>query len=144
MNVLVNLLKRRRFRLYGDAEEAVPKAKAHGFKTAIVTTIAHFKFEEAIKPIRECFDFVMTGYEAGCDKSNPKMYRRLLEILRIRPYEVVMIGDDLQLDVELPRRLGMKAILLDRNRRETGQSVDASVYDLNEAMEIVINKLWRK
>ncbi|MCJ7423621.1 hypothetical protein MUP01_05055 [Candidatus Bathyarchaeota archaeon] len=56
------------------------EAKKSGFKTAIVTTIARFKFEKAIQPISKHIDFVMTGYEAGCDKSNPKMYLRVLEV----------------------------------------------------------------
>jgi len=40
--------------------------------------IAYFKFKKAIKPIRKYFDVIMTGYKAGCDKTNPKMYKKLL------------------------------------------------------------------
>jgi putative hydrolase of the HAD superfamily len=82
----------------------------------------------------------MTGYEAGCDKSNPRMYKKVLEILGVKPQEAVMIGDDMQLDVFLPKRLGINVILLDRERKipSDGRLVDASVYDLNEAMETII------
>lgn len=114
-------------------------ARNSGFKTAIVTTIAHFKFEKAIQPIRKYLDFVMTGYEAGCDKSNPKMYRKVLEILAVKPEEAIMIGDDMQLDILLPS-VGHKQILLDREGKNRGQSVDAFVYNLNEAMETIIRR----
>jgi beta-phosphoglucomutase-like phosphatase (HAD superfamily) len=62
----------------------------------------HFKLERAVQPIRNYFDFVMTGYEVICDKSNPKMYLRVLEILEVRPSETVVIGDDIQLDALFP------------------------------------------
>jgi putative hydrolase of the HAD superfamily len=110
----------------------------------VVTTIAFFKFKEALNPIKKHLDFVMTGYEAGCDKSNPRMYKKVLQILDVKPEEAVMIGDELELDVRLPKRLGINAILLDREGKNKGQPVDASVYDLNEAMKIIINKQDQK
>jgi HAD superfamily hydrolase (TIGR01549 family) len=143
LDTIVKLLERRPYKLYPDAAEAVVKAKENDFKTAIITTIAHFQFKEAMLPIREYFDFVMTGYEAGCDKSNPKMYKKLLEILEVGPREAVMIGDNMQLDILLPRRLGINTILLDRERKSEGKLVDAFVYDLNEAMETIIRKLGK-
>ena len=137
---IVKLLESRPYQLYPEAANAVVTAKKNGFKTAIVTTIALFKFEEAIQPIREYLDFVMTGYEAKCDKSNPRMYKRVLEILNVKPEEAIMIGDELPLDIELPKKLGMHTLLLDREGKKKGQSVDAFVYSLDEAMETIINK----
>ncbi len=137
---IIKLLKSRPYQLYQDARSAVPMAKNSGFKTAVVTTIAYFKFKDALLPIRKHLDLVMTGYEAGCDKSNPRMYQRVLQILGVRPQEAVMIGDELELDSLLPKRLGIDAILLNRKDKDKGQSVDAFVYDLNEAMETIINK----
>jgi len=135
---VATLYKNHPYQLYPDAVQAVAKAKGYGFRTAIVTTIAHFKFEDTIQPIRKCFDFVMTGYEAGCDKSNRKMYLKVLEILRVKPSEAVMIGDDMQLDILLPRNLGINTILLDREGKHVNKSVDAVVCNLNQAMEFVL------
>jgi putative hydrolase of the HAD superfamily len=143
LDSIVRLLESRPYKLYADAAEAVAEAKENGFKTATVTTIAKLQFKEALRPIWKCFDFVMTGYEAGCDKSNPKMYGKVLEVLKVKPYEAVMIGDDPQLDIALPRRLGINTILLDRERKNEGKLVDASVYDLNEAMETIIRKFGK-
>ena len=139
---IVRRLENRPYRLQWDVAEAIRKTKQHGFKTAIVTTIAHFQFKDAIKPIRKRFDFIMTGYEAGCDKTNPKMYRKVLEILNVKPEEAVMIGDDVQVDILLPKRVGMKAILLDReNKNSECQHADAVVNNLNDAVETVIRKI---
>lgn len=117
LDTIVKLFESKPYQLYSDAAEAVVKAKKNGFKTAIVTTIAYFKFKKAVKPVRKHFDFIMTGYEAKCDKTNPKMYRKVLEILKVEPKEAVMIGDDVSIDILLPKRLGMNAILLDREGR---------------------------
>jgi putative hydrolase of the HAD superfamily len=137
---VVKLLESKPYQLYPDAAEAVITAGNNGFKTAIVTTIAHFKFEKAIQPIRKYLDFVMTGYEAGCDKSNLKMCRKVLEILGVKPEEAIMIGDDMRLDILFPSHLGINTMLWDREGKNRGQSVDAFVYSLNEAMETIIRR----
>jgi len=141
LSELVKLLESRPYQLYPDAAEAVIKAKKNGFKTAVVTTIAHFHFNEAVEPIRKYFDFIMTGFEAGCDKSNPKMYRKTLEVLQVLPSEAVMIGDHLEIDVLLPKKLGIHAILLDREGNiRSSPPADAVAKDLNEAVEIIIQR----
>lgn len=136
---VVKLLKRRPYKLYPDAAEAVIKAKQGGMKTAIVTTIAHFQFQKAVKPLREYFDFIMTGFEAGCDKTNPRMYKRVLEILNVEPREAVMIGDNADIDVDLPKRLGIHAIFLDRTGQNAKPSTaDAIANSLPEAVETAL------
>jgi putative hydrolase of the HAD superfamily len=141
LSAIVKLLESKPYQLYPDAAEAVIKAKEKGFKTAIVTTIAYFQFKKAIQPIRNYFDFIMTGYEAGCDKTNPKMYRKVLEILNVRPEEAVMIGDDVPIDIVLPKKLGINAVLLNRERKNVERSpADAVIHSLDEAVETVIRK----
>ena len=56
----------------------------------------------------------MTGSEAGCDKSNPKMYLGVLEKLRVAPEKAVVIGDDGYVDVILPKKIGMRTIQIIR------------------------------
>jgi HAD superfamily hydrolase (TIGR01549 family) len=143
LDSVVKLFESKPYRLYPDAAEAIPKAKKCGFKTAIVATIAHFQFDEAIRPVKQYIDFVMTGYEAKCDKSNPRMYLRVLEALGVDPQEAIMIGDDFELDVLLPKKLSINTLMLNRNRETKRQSVDAFVYDLDEAMETVIRRHGR-
>lgn len=139
---IVRLLRSRPYQLYPDAADAVVRAKRSGFKTAIVTTIAYFQFKKAVGPIRSCLDFIMTGYEAGCDKSNPKMYKRLLEVLGVESDEAVMIGDSVFIDIILPKRLGMSAILLNRSERCVKcEQADAVVNDLYQALDFIVNQL---
>ena len=130
---------RNRYLLFRDAVQAVRRAKTLALKTAIVTTIPDFAFASAIGPIRDCFDSVMTGYKARCEKSNPLMHRKTLEELNISPYRAVMIGDELLVDIKIPKSLGMSTILLDR-KNETPKKpheADERAETLTEAMAIV-------
>lgn len=143
LNGLATMFERGKYELYPDAAEAVKMAKAHGFKTTIVTTIARFKFAEALEPIKKYFDVIVTGHEAGCEKTNPKMYRKTLEFLKVKPNEAVMIGDTLKIDVILPKKLGIFTVLLDRNETtEESYPADAVATDLKQALEIVVR--WSK
>jgi HAD superfamily hydrolase (TIGR01549 family) len=141
LSAIVKLLESKPYQLYPDVAGAVIKARENGFKTAIVTTIAYFQFKKTIQPIRNYFDFIMTGYEAGCDKTNPKMYRKVLEILNARPEEAVMIGDDVPIDIILPKKLGINAILLNREGKNVEYpQADAVINNLNKAVETIIRK----
>ena len=135
---LAKLYERSQFELYPDALEVVKKAKEHRLKTAIVTTIALFKFQKALEPLLPYLDTIVTGYEARCEKSNPKMFRRTLEILNVKPSEAVMIGDDVSIDIMISKKLGIHTVLLDREHKMGGdKSSDAVAENLLEAVKII-------
>ena len=140
---VAKLYEKNVFELYSDALSAVCRAKEIGLKTAIVTTTPRFWFEKDIKQILGYIDFVCTGYEAGCDKSNPKMYRTIIERFEVSPQEAIVVGDDIDLDILIPRKLGMKTILLNRSgESKDTREPDAVVSNLDEAMELVT--VWAK
>jgi len=135
---------RNRYSLFSDTTPAVRKAKGLGLKTAIVTTIPDFVFSSAITPIRDCFDIVMTGRRATCEKSNPSMHKQTLEELETIPEQAVMIGDELLVDIKIPKELGMHTILLDRSNKfkKKPHEADKKAKTLIEAMTIV--EKWHK
>jgi len=144
LEAIVKLLESKPYQLYPDTAEVVINAKKNGFKTATVTTIAYFQFKKALQPIKKYLDLIMTGYEAKCDKTNPRMYRKVLEILNVKPEEAVMIGDDVPIDILLPKRLGINAILLNREGKNLEcPQADAVENNLNEAMETIIRKFGK-
>jgi FMN phosphatase YigB (HAD superfamily) len=135
---------RNHYSLFSDAAPAVRKAKQLGLKTAIVTTIPDFAFSSAIMPIRDYFDTVMTGRRASCEKSNPSMHKQTLEELETIPEQAIMIGDELLVDIKIPKRLGMHTILLDRSNKykKKPHETDKKAKTLTEAMTIV--EEWHK
>jgi FMN phosphatase YigB (HAD superfamily) len=136
--------RRNTYTLFPDAAPAFVKAKRLGMKTAIVTTIPDFVFYSAIKAIKDHFDVIMTGYRAGCEKSNPLMHRKTLKELDVMPTQAVMIGDELLVDVKIPKKLGMRTILLDRENtvQNKPDEADDKASTLTEAMAIL--EKWEK
>ncbi len=130
---------RNRYYLFPDTAQAVERVKQLGLKAAIVTTIPDFAFTSAIEPIKDCFDLVMTGYRAGCEKSNPLMHKKTLKELNASPRQAVMIGDELLVDIKIPKSLGMRTILLDRKNEVSKKpsEADERTETLTEAVAII-------
>lgn len=128
--------------LFPDTEDAIDRAKKAGLRTAMVTTIAGFKYRRDLHPILQRIDLLVDGYKFHCEKSNPKIYLKTLEALGVNAHEAVMIGDDIELDIKTPRRLNMKTILLDRTGHFSSSSdcedADAVVRNLNQAIETAL------
>lgn len=59
--------------------------------------------------------------------------------MKVKPDETVMIGDNLQVDVLLPKKLGIHAILLDRKGQNLKcQAAKAVANNLRQALEIIL------
>ncbi len=138
---VVREYQRTRWNSLPFAKEAVRRAKKLGLKTALVTSIARFRFERDIRGILDRIDLIVDGSTFHCDKSGPQIYLRTLQALKVRPGEAVMIGDELEGDVLIPTRIGMRAILV-RTEKPSWEESQASggqvvARDLRHAMGIV-------
>ncbi len=111
------------FRLYPDTTTTVKALHGRGYKTGIITTTPKFHFEKAIRSIEKCFEAIVTGYEAMCEKSNPRIYLYAVECLGVQPSQALMIGDTMKLDIENPQRLGIHGVLLNRFEKKVPQNI---------------------
>lgn len=134
---LSSIYSESRFELFPEAVEAVRRAKTLSLKTAIATTTPKFWFQNNISPIIDHIDFICTGYEAGCEKSNPRIYRRILKALQVEPEEAVVIGDNIELDIRNPKSLGIRAIHINKDNNDDEKIADATVNNVLEAMNVV-------
>ncbi|MFB0558848.1 MAG: HAD family hydrolase [Candidatus Bathyarchaeia archaeon] len=85
----------------------------------------------------EVFDCIVISGEVGYRKPNPIIFERALSYLRGSPESTVMVGDTLDADVLGPKKIGMKAILIDANRiqEENHHLADVVVRNLGEVRE---------
>lgn len=72
----------------------------------------------AMDPAGRLFKTVLTSEEVGIEKPNPKIFREAFSRLRRKPSECLMVGDNLQVDVQPMLRLGGHALLV---QPETGK-----------------------
>ena len=133
---LADIFRGSPFRLYPESLEAVRRARGMGLKTAIATSTPKPFFRTGVEPIAEYIDFICTGYEAGYEKSNPRIYKVVADTLRVKPEETVVIGDDPVLDIHNAKQHGMRAIHIPREARPS-ELADGVSEDVLEAVKIV-------
>ena len=97
----------------------------------IIITSAEKKFLKAkleSENIEEYFSKTFSGpSDFNKDKKDKEVYEKILEELGIKPEEMLHIGDHKERDVEIPRTVGINAILIDREGKEPN-----SIKDLTE------------
>ncbi|HII72162.1 TPA: HAD family phosphatase [Candidatus Woesearchaeota archaeon] len=59
--------------------------------------------------IRRLFDVITTSYNEGIAKPDPKIYKRAMKALGVKPEECVFI-DDLERNIKPAEKLGMKVV----------------------------------
>ena len=104
-------------RPYDDALRAVQLLK-RSYRLAILTN-ASWEFVrvvlEAIPLFRESFDVTLSCVtHFALPRKTAKFYKAALRVLGLKPAELLHVGDDPRYDREEPRRLGIKALHLDR------------------------------
>jgi putative hydrolase of the HAD superfamily len=89
--------------------------------------------------LKKYFNEVVFSYETGLLKPNPKIFSLALKKLKLKPEEAVMVGDSVRTDVNGARKAGMKAILIDRKRKNNGKKLNADrvIHSLNELEEVI-------
>jgi len=104
------------FELYEDAVPAIDALRQRGLRIGLLSNSARdldlFVVHHGLE-----VDAVLTSQTHGKTKPHDTIFRRMLDLLAVAPEEAVMVGDQLEDDVEGARRIGMRAILVDREGR---------------------------
>ena len=104
------------FELYDDALPVLGALRATGLKIGLLSNTAR-DLDEFVAHHRLTVDAVLTSGSHGKTKPHQAIFERMLELLGVEPGEAVMVGDTLEDDIEGARRVGMGAILIDREGR---------------------------
>jgi HAD superfamily hydrolase (TIGR01549 family) len=75
-------------------------------------------------------------------KKTSRFYRRICDMLKIRPEEMAHIGDHYEFDYLVPRDLGIQAFYLDRSARKEGNSVLWDLRDIEN--KLIVQRDMRK
>jgi|CXWL01.1.fsa_nt_gi FMN phosphatase YigB (HAD superfamily) len=110
---------RHRFDLYSDALPAIEAARSAGKITCAFTTLPRFMVDGTGQGISARLHHYFDASAIGQPKSHPAFYRGIVERLGVAPSEILAVGDDPICDVELPIEAGWRAVLLDRDGKNT-------------------------
>ena len=70
------------------------------------------------------------------------MHKQTLKQLGVLPQEAVMVGDELLVDIRIPKKLGIHTIQLDRTNKIESSEADAKAATLTKAIDIM--EKWQK
>lgn len=104
-------------KLYKDVKPTLKKLKKH-YKLVLISNATHFA-DELLKrtKLNTYFDHIFLSYQVGQLKPDKKMYHHVLNKLKIKPDQMIMVGDTYEDDVLASKRVGISAILLDRKNK---------------------------
>jgi HAD superfamily hydrolase (TIGR01549 family) len=106
------------FEIYEDVLPVLEGLRSQGVKIGLVTNGAR-DLDEFIDHhrLREHVDVAVSSRAHGRVKPHESIFRAALAELDVEPEEAAMVGDSPEDDIEGARALGMRAFLLDRERR---------------------------
>lgn len=83
-----------------------------GYRIGLISNTSIFATSKLKKKTRlfDNIDHLLFSYDAGMIKPDPRIFRKMLGIAKVKPSEAIMIGDKMDDDVRASRRVGMNAI----------------------------------
>jgi putative hydrolase of the HAD superfamily len=134
--------------LVEGAAEMVAGLRERGFRLAAISNAA-WRTEFILDDLThlgliDAFEFVLVSCEEGLWKPDPRIFRRALDRMGLRPDQAVYVGDYLRYDVAGAHAAGMRGIWLNTWGREpdADETPDAEIHDLRELIGLA--EAWRK
>lgn len=128
-------------RLFADTVPTLRRLKMSALQIGLVSNLA----EPYIRPyydlgLDSMIDAPVFSCRAGYMKPQPEIYQIALTRLGVCPDEALFVGNSLRNDVEGPKSLGMKALMLKRNDSDNLRDVDCihSLSEITERLGIVL------
>lgn len=111
------------WQLYPDAVHTLRALREAGLRIGLISNtksdlLVHRILEKL--DLKSFFDAVVTSAVVGVRKPRSEIFMRVLEDLRSKPAETVLVGDSLEADILGAKILGIRSVHL--NRRLTGPS----------------------
>ncbi len=116
-SLLVN--NKKNYQKYVDSEPVLRKLIKEDCKIALISNWTQYGFETLeYHNLRRYFHSIAISAHEGVAKPDPRIFRRVLRHLKVKPSEALMVGDHPKKDYLAARELGMHALLLERGRKK--------------------------
>ncbi len=109
---------------FPGTEKILRELNKNGYKTAIITNwnqncmdvIEHYN-------LKDYFHHIAISALEGVRKPSPKLFRRVLKYLNVKPEEALMVGDSHDHDYLAAKKIGMHSLLLERKEKKHSHSI---------------------
>ncbi|RLG37963.1 MAG: HAD family hydrolase [Candidatus Alkanophagales archaeon] len=118
-------------RVYPEVEGVLQELSAAGYELIVCSNAAREFINVQIADVKHYFSRIFSAVSdfRQVKKSNG-FYLRVCEILKVKPQEVVHVGDHWVFDFLNPRKVGINAFFLDRRDERCGTFVIKSLEEL--------------
>src|SRR3989344_7142080 len=116
---LIQLYNNYDVHLFDDSERIIDKLKKD-FRIGMITNIYELtaiKFKDKYFNFLKKFDTINLSCDVGLMKPDYRIFNNTLTELCVNPDEAVMVGDNTRRDIIPAKELGMKTILIDREKQ---------------------------
>ncbi|MEO0255032.1 MAG: HAD family hydrolase [candidate division WOR-3 bacterium] len=116
--------------------EVIKILKERGFKLGIVSNTPGGNVEKKILEdagISSFFDIMLFSSFEGVRKPHPEIFMKVINFFKIKPEELLHIGDTPELDIEGPLKIGARAILWNPK----GKKVKEDIISINNWKELI-------
>ena len=122
---------------YEEVEETL-KALSAKHQLILVANTDCFSIEKVLEKfnLKRRFDKIFFSYQLGLIKTDKNFFKTVLIDLGLQADEGVMIGDSIQSDILSAKRLGMKAILVDRKNTRDFHPKIKNLKELGKVLEL--------
>ncbi|MGH7932902.1 MAG: HAD family hydrolase [Candidatus Binataceae bacterium] len=86
--------------------------------------------------VAHLFEAVIISAEVRLRKPNPRIYRLILEMLKLAPHEVLFVGDTPREDVAGPRSAGMKTAWISKGMPAVPEGIPAPDFIIRDLAEL--------
>jgi HAD superfamily hydrolase (TIGR01549 family) len=121
------------FELYDDALPVLDAVRTRGLRVGLLSNSAR-DLGAFVAHHRLTVDAVLTSGVHGKTKPHETIFRRMLELLDVLAGDAVMVGDTVEDDVDGAVAVGMRAVLVDRERRHPERE---SIGDLRALLNVI-------
>lgn len=124
-----------------DALQVLQTLKSMGIKTAIVSDLTtYIQTRKIIKlQIGDYIDHLVTSEEAGTDKPHPYIFLLALQKLEVLAEHALMVGDNINTDIEGANSVGIKSVLILQgdHEKESDEEIRKPSYKINNLTELL-------
>jgi putative hydrolase of the HAD superfamily len=132
--------KEMHMKTYPNVAATLEKLRRRKLKLAIVTDAPQFQAWSRLFGLKleKYFDFVVGFEDTGKKKPSRLPFKAAIRKLRIKPENVMMVGDSIRRDVAGAKKLGMTTVLAKYGQiwKERGKA-DFEINDISEILRIV-------
>lgn len=126
---VINHIPKEQEMIFEDVEETL-KNLSKKYDLVLITNSVGFFREIKTKKIKKYFKKIITPIlHSRMSKTNPEFWKKILYELKIKPEEMIYLGDKQLSDHDTPMSVGIKAKLIDRTKKDKKKLHSLKVFE---------------